>query len=94
MFPLHALWFYVDIKCWHLVSFLSQSMLEMCCVQYGSAVNIQVILTSSASCICMSIDMGPPGNLSCDIQNPERLRVQCCCSYSILMNVPSVCPCA
>jgi hypothetical protein len=41
VFPLHASWFYVVIKCWHLV--LSQCMLEMCYVQYGSAVNIPVI---------------------------------------------------
>ena len=83
VFPLHASWFYVVIKSWHLVSFLSQCLLEMCYVQYGSAVNIPVILTCSASCAWLSVDMEPPWNISHDIRNPEQLCVQCCYSYSI-----------
>lgn len=41
--------------------FLSQCMLEMCNVQCGSAVNIPALSTHSASCVCLSVDMGPLG---------------------------------
>jgi hypothetical protein len=54
-------------------------------VLMGQDANGIALLTSDGPFVCLSLDMGPTGNIPCFIQDPVQSYAQCQCSCSVLL---------
>jgi hypothetical protein len=85
----------VSIACLLVCQWIQEDYTTSCCLprsaaemhhrQLGTAANVPVILICDVPYVFVSVDVGPSGNISCDIQDPILLYAECQYSYAVLL---------